>query len=173
MHRGVLAIGKAPQEVAQMPDANDNWKRIVALAGLSNHDNVGAIFRNAAAFDVDAILIDKQTCDPLYRKAIRVSVGGVFKVPYFQYENIYAIEDWLNKNDFETLALSPSGAVSLNLWKPAKKSAIILGTEGDGLPASTLSKLKSLKVEMSDDFDSLNVATTSGIVLHHLAVHQR
>lgn len=173
MHRGVLAIGKAPQEVAQMPDANDNWKRIVVLAGLSNHDNVGAIFRNAAAFDVDAILIDKQTCDPLYRKAIRVSVGGVFKVPYFQYENIYAIEDWLNKNDFETLALSPSGAVSLNLWKPAKKSAIILGTEGDGLPASTLSKLKSLKVEMSDDFDSLNVATTSGIVLHHLAVHQR
>lgn len=172
MHRGVLAIGQAPNEIAQGPDVKNKWKRIVVLAGLSNHDNVGSIFRNAAAFDVDAILIDQQTCDPLYRKAIRVSVGGVFKVPYFQFESFIAIEDWLNKSSFETVALSPSGKALLNAWKPPQRSAIILGTEGAGLPTPMLNRIKSLKVEMSGDFDSLNVATTSGIVLHHLAVHQ-
>lgn len=173
MHRGVLAIGEAPRQIVETPKADKTWKRLVVLAGLSNHDNVGSIFRNAAAFGVDAILIDKQTCDPLYRKAIRVSVGGVFKVPYFQFEDLCAIEEWLNKHDFEALALSPHGDVSLEIWKPAQKTAIILGTEGDGLPRATLERLKTLKVAMSDDFDSLNVATTSGIVLHHLAVNQR
>lgn len=173
MHRGVLAIGEMPRQITETPKATENWKRIIVLAGLSNHDNVGSIFRNAAAFGADAIFIDKATCDPLYRKAIRVSVGGVFKVPYFQFETLNAIEDWLSNNNFESFALSPRGQVSLNDWKPPQKTAIVLGTEGDGLPASTLDKLQTLRVEISDNFDSLNVATTSGIVLHHLAVSQR
>ena len=172
MHRGVLAIGQAPEHIEQIPENIRSWKRVIVLAGLSNHDNVGSIFRNAASFDVDAVLIDKQSCDPLYRKAIRVSVGGVFKVPYFQFETLCAATDWLKENEFETMALSPAGTTTLSMWKPSQKSAIILGTEGEGLPASSLNNLTTLKVEMSDDFDSLNVATTSGIVLHHMAVNQ-
>lgn len=172
MHRGILAIGEAPVQIQQLPENIRDWKRVVVLAGLSNHDNVGSIFRNAAAFDVDAILIDQQTCDPLYRKSIRVSVGGVFKVPYFQFETLSAVTDFLKMNDFEAIALSPNGHISLNNWKPQQRSAVILGTEGEGLPKTTLNSLKALKVEMSDDFDSLNVATTSGIVLHHMAINQ-
>lgn len=172
MHRGVLAIGEASDKIEQLPVAAPSWKRIVVLSGLSNHDNVGSVFRNAAAFDVDAVIIDQQTCDPLYRKAIRVSVGGVLKVPYFRFETLSAINDWLAKHSFEPIALSPQGDISLSNWKPAGKAAIILGTEGGGLPSKALDKLTTVKVEMSNDFNSLNVATTSGIVLHHIAVNQ-
>lgn len=172
MHRGILAIGEAPEQIQQLPQNTNDWKRVAVLAGLSNHDNVGSIFRNAAAFGVDAVLIDQQTCDPLYRKAIRVSVGGVFKVPYFRFETLSDVSDFLNMNDFEVIALSPNGDISLSNWMPQQKSAIILGTEGQGLPKSALNTLKTVKVEMSDNFDSLNVATTSGIVLHHMAINQ-
>lgn len=172
MHRGVLAIGEASDAIEKLPVPAPNWKRIVVLSGLSNHDNVGSVFRNAAAFDVDAVFMDQETCDPLYRKAIRVSVGGVFKVPYFKFETLSAINDWLGKHRFEPIALSPKGGVALNTWEPAQKAAIILGTEGEGLPLSVLKKLATVKVEMSNEFDSLNVATTSGIVLHHMAVNQ-
>lgn len=168
MHRGVLAIGQRPAAISQLPDNTNNWKRIVALSALSNHDNVGSIFRNAAAFEVDAVFLDRQCCDPLYRKAIRVSVGGVFKVPFFIFDSIAEIANWLAAQDFEIIALSPNGQMELNRWNPSKRSSIILGAEGEGLPDDILTKLKTVKVEMTGGFDSLNVSMTSGIVLHHM-----
>ncbi len=169
MHRGVLAIGEAPKSINELPPQQcENWKRIVALSALSNHDNVGSIFRNAAAFGVDAVFLDRQCCDPLYRKAIRVSVGGVFKVPFFTFETVTAMANWLFENDFETIALSPTGQMKLEQWNPSKRSSIVLGAEGEGLPPDILAKLDTVNVEMADGFDSLNVSTTSGIVLHHM-----
>ncbi len=168
MHRGVLAIGQRPSAISKPPDNIDGWQRIVALSALSNHDNVGSIFRNAAAFGVDAVFLDRQCCDPFYRKAIRVSVGGVFKVPFFTFDSVTEIADWLTAHDFETIALSPTGQMELNQWNPQKRSSIILGAEGEGLPNDILARLKTVKVEMAGGFDSLNVSTTSGIVLHHM-----
>lgn len=175
MHRGVLGIANAPTSINNKPDETEaaKWQRVLVMVGLSNHDNVGSIFRNAAAFNVDAILLDRQTCDPLYRKAIRVSVGGVFRVPYFELDSASQIIGWLTDQKFETIALSPQGQVNLMDWQPGVKTAILLGTEGEGLPSDLLHALKSVRVEMSDTFDSLNVATTSGIVLHHLVIRQK
>lgn len=173
MHRGVLAIGTRPSIINQPPLKTEEWKRIVVLSGLSNHDNVGSIFRNAAAFNADAVLLDAACCDPLYRKAIRVSVGAVLQTPWHIFPTIDELLIWLTDEGFETAALSPSGTTNLSQWKPASKSAIMLGTEGDGLPSQLLSQHTSLRVEMSEEFDSLNVATTSGIVLHHMMLSQR
>jgi len=86
LHRGVLALGRRrtgerfSELVASLPEK----ALVVALVGISNHDNVGAIFRNAAAFGADAVILDETSCDPLYRKAIRVSVGAALKVPFVQ-----------------------------------------------------------------------------------------
>ena len=117
-------------------------------------------------------LLDRQCCDPLYRKAIRVSVGGVFKVPFFTFDSATEIANWLAAHDFETVALSPKGQLELNQWSPSNRSSIILGAEGEGLPQDILVRLKTLNVEMTGGFDSLNVSTTSGIVLHHMFCRQ-
>lgn len=172
MHRGVLALGEAPDTAELAKKDMIQWKRVVVLSGLSNHDNVGSVFRNAAAFKTDAVLLDQQCCDPLYRKAIRVSVGGVFKVPYVRFESLKVIIKLLNEQNLEIIALSPNADISLQNWKPEARSAIVLGTEGDGLPRNVLDRLKSVKIEMANDFDSLNVATASGIALHHMASRQ-
>ncbi|MDZ7823271.1 MAG: RNA methyltransferase [Ahrensia sp.] len=173
MHRGVLGLADAPKDIDEPPVFQPQCKRIVVLVGLSNHDNVGSIFRNCAAFGVDAVLMDSQTCDPLYRKAIRVSVGGVFKIPFFRFETMADILTLLENNNFKTIALSPTGAMDMADWTPPDKAALVLGTEGQGLPPTLLSSMTSVRIDMSDDFDSLNVATTSGIVLHHLFKNQR
>lgn len=175
MHRGLLGIGEVPADIDAIPDEAiiGNWKTVIVLAGLSNHDNVGAVFRNAAAFGADAVLIDSGTCDPLYRKAIRVSVGGVFKVPFFRFHTTEAIISLLKHGGMETYALSPQGTVELSCWEPPQRAAILLGTEGEGLSPNLLNTFQSLRVEMHPGFDSLNVATTSGIVLHHLTARPR
>src|SRR5690606_32292883 len=77
MHRGILAVARIPEASTRLPEHfPPDWKTVLLLSAISNHDNMGAIFRNAAAFGVDAVLVDAQCCDPLYRKAVRVSVGG-------------------------------------------------------------------------------------------------
>ena len=84
IHRGVLAVGRKrePDRASTILDALPEQALVVVLVGISNHDNMGAIFRNAAAFGADAVLLDTTSCDPLYRKAIRVSVGAALKVPF-------------------------------------------------------------------------------------------
>ncbi|TGS75154.1 RNA methyltransferase, partial [Mesorhizobium sp. M3A.F.Ca.ET.175.01.1.1] len=84
MHRGILAIGvrSSPQSAEALLETLPASALVVVLVGISNHDNIGSIFRNAAAFGADAVLLDSTCCDPLYRKAIRVSVGAALKVPF-------------------------------------------------------------------------------------------
>jgi tRNA G18 (ribose-2'-O)-methylase SpoU len=166
MHRGVLAIGGYKQPAPNAPSFSAD-ALIVVIAGVSNHDNVGAIFRNAAAFHADAIFLDDQSCDPLYRKAIRVSVGAVLKVPFFKAGTLNQIADGLIGNDFKLIALSPRGERSIIHMPKSGRRALILGSEGDGLPQSLLSRLSAWKIPMAQDFDSLNVATASGIALFH------
>ena len=170
MHRGVLALASQPKNISSLPshETSHNWTRIVALSHIANHDNIGAIFRNAAAFNADAVLLDKQSCNPLYRKAIRVSVGGIFKVPYYIFPDTETILFWLKNKEFEIAALSPSGSQKLHKWTPKKRTAILLGAEGQGLNNKILSSHKTIQIDMREDFDSLNVATATGIALHHL-----
>jgi tRNA G18 (ribose-2'-O)-methylase SpoU len=170
LHRGILAMGRQ----AQARTADDllgglgGSALVTVLMGISNHDNVGGIFRNAAAFGVDAVLLDPACCDPYYRKAIRVSVGGTLIVPFARLAPREDPVDLLVRRGFEVAALSPSGGGRLADFQPKGRSAIVLGAEGAGLPAAVLARTRAVGIRMAGGFDSLNVATTSGIVLHHL-----
>ncbi|PRD45315.1 RNA methyltransferase [Phyllobacterium phragmitis] len=167
VHRGILAIGrrKAVPSAAELLSSLPDKALVAVLCGIFNHDNVGSIFRNAAAFEADCVLMDETCCDPLYRKAIRVSVGATLKVPYARQGSIDEIMAALADADVETLALSPSGTRSIYDTPPAPRLALLLGTEGEGLPKPLLEKLGTARIPMSYDFDSLNVATASGIAL--------
>jgi tRNA G18 (ribose-2'-O)-methylase SpoU len=171
IHRGVLGVGTRGEEpsvealLAGLPER----AVVVGLVGIANHDNVGGIFRNAAAFGAGAVLIDPATCDPLYRKAIRVSVGAALVTPFARAASADAMLAALARHGFRVLALSPAGTRTLAQTPPAPRTAILLGTEGPGLPPDMLARLETVRIPMAGDFDSLNVATTSGIVLHHLA----
>jgi len=174
MHRGLLAIGRRidPPAAEQLLASLAERATILVLAGIANHDNMGGIFRNAAAFGVGAVLLDAGCCDPLYRKAIRVSVGAALLVPLARIPRDTDLLDLLDRHRFRPLALSPAGRVPLSKLAGADRNAVLLGAEGPGLPESLLSRTLPVSIPMANTFDSLNVATASGIVLHHLtAVH--
>ena len=168
MHRGVLALadrgpGRTVDEV--LPGTGPSF--VVGLCGLTNHDNVGGVFRNAAAFGATAVLLDRATCDPLYRKAVRVSVGGTLVVPYAQLDDDGAMIDALVHSGHEILALSPRGELAIGVDAPpaTNRIALLLGAEGPGLSAATLERCRTARVPMRSGWDSLNVAVTSGIAL--------
>lgn len=168
LHRGILAVAeRAPAAAADDLLAGLGARALVlALSGIGNHDNMGGLFRNAAAFGVDAVLLDAACCDPLYRKAIRVSVGGVLTVPFGMAEG--DMVETLLRHGLEPVALSPAGETALHRLDPPARAALLLGAEGPGLAADVLARCRTVSIPMAGGFDSLNVATTSGIALHHL-----
>ncbi len=170
LHRGILAIAEKPPArsaedlLAGLPaDA-----LVMALVGISNHDNMGGLFRNAAGFGVDAVLLDSTCCDPLYRKAIRVSVGGVLRVPFARVGEDEDLIGLLERHGFTPVALSPSGATALSRLPAMGRPALLLGAEGPGLPPATLARCRTVSIPMAPGFDSLNVAVAAGIALHAL-----
>jgi tRNA G18 (ribose-2'-O)-methylase SpoU len=169
VHRGILASGLRGEDpdpdmlLADLPP-----RALIAVGiGLANHDNMGGLFRNAAAFGVSAVLLDASSCDPLYRKAIRVSVGAALVVPFARWGTAEDILSRLEKAGFSTFAFSPSGSCALGDIKPPARAALVLGAEGPGLPQDLLARMTTLRIPMAPGFDSLNVATSSGIALHH------
>ncbi len=170
VHRGILACGTRPAEesgealLAELPAR----ALVLALVGISNHDNMGAIFRNAAAFAVGAVLMDATCCDPLYRKSLRVSAGAVLKVPFARLGNWQGMAEMLERLGFGLLALSPRGTHTIGELPRPGRVALFLGTEGEGLPEKLLGRLPSVRIPMADGFDSLNVATAAAIALHRL-----
>lgn len=171
IHRGILALGAARPlpEVGALLDGLGPRALVVAALGLTNHDNMGGIFRNAAAFGADAVILDDASCDPLYRKAIRVSVGASLVVPFARVPDAGALIALLGARGFEAVALSPSGRETLSRLARPPRVAALFGTEGPGLPPDVMARVRTVAIPMAAGFDSLNVATTSGIVLHHLA----
>jgi len=170
IHRGVLAHGLRPTDPGAAALLTRLPARAVALAlfGVSNHDNIGGIFRNAAAFGAGAVLLDAGCCDPLYRKAIRVSVGATLTVPFAR---LAAGEDAigvLGAAGFTPLALSPAGAEPLAGLARPDRAALLLGAEGPGLPPAVLARARTVGIAMAAGWDSLNVAAASAIALHEL-----
>lgn len=174
MHRGILAIGcrvATPDAGALLAGLRGDAD-VLVLSAIANHDNMGGIFRNAAAFGAAAVLLDADCCDPLYRKAIRVSVGATLLVPTARLGRGDDLLALLDRHGFAPVSLSPAGATSLAHWRPARRNAMLLGAEGPGLSPALIERTQSLRIAMAGDFDSLNVATTSGIVLHHVATQK-
>jgi tRNA G18 (ribose-2'-O)-methylase SpoU len=168
IHRGILALGRkrGSDDAQDLLNALQNDALVVVLVGVSNHDNVGAIFRNAAAFDADAVLLDRTCCDPLYRKAIRVSVGAALKVPFATIGDDTALFETLDRAGFTQIALSPGGKSDIGELTRTGRTALYLGTEGEGLPPGLMARMKTARISMSESFDSLNVAAASAIALH-------
>lgn len=174
--RGVLCAFRrpAPRPVEELCK---NARRVAVLEGIVDSTNVGAIFRSAAALNMDAVLINPSCCDPLCRRAVRVSMGTVFQVPWGQLGEAPA--DWPEKGmdilhslGFKTAAMALSDrSVSIDDEQLAKepKLAIVLGTEGDGLAADTIASCDyTVKIPMSHGVDSLNVAAASAVAFWQL-----
>ena len=174
--RGVLCAfhRPAPRPVEELCK---NARRVAVLEGIVDSTTVGAIFRSAAALNMDAVLINPSCCDPLCRRAVRVSMGTVFQVPWGQLGETPA--DWPEKGmdilhslGFKTAAMALSDrSVSIDDEQLAKepKLAIVLGTEGDGLAAGTIASCDyTVKIPMSHGVDSLNVAAASAVAFWQL-----
>src|SRR5271169_5407899 len=136
IHRGIMAHGLTPPDPGAAALLEGLGPRALALVlfGIANHDNIGGLFRNAAAFGADAVLLDRACCEPLYRKAIRVSVGAALTVPFAR---LAAREDpleLLSRAGFTALALSPRGAEPLAGLARPDRVAVLVGAEGAGLP---------------------------------------
>jgi tRNA G18 (ribose-2'-O)-methylase SpoU len=164
IHRGVLALGERGAPLAPAELVRDATV-LVGLVGLTNHDNVGSIFRNAAAFGASGVLLDAESCDPLYRKAIRVSAGAALVVPFARCASVDQMFDVLAAAKIEPIALTPRGEETIDSLPPAPR-ALLLGTEGPGLPDAVLARTRRVRIDMAPGLDSLNVAVASGIALH-------
>jgi tRNA G18 (ribose-2'-O)-methylase SpoU len=171
IHRGCLALAERPGEI-KVADIVASAERLVILEDIADADNVGAVFRNAAAFGADGVLLSPTCCDPLYRKAIRTSVGAALQVKFGR------LADWLSelsdlkRAGFQTIALTPSqDAIDLATLDPLQypRIALIFGNEGSGLQPGTqaLADLRAT-IRMRAHHDSLNVATAAGIAMHRM-----
>ena len=174
--RGVLcALRRRP-----LPSAEElcaSARRIAILESIVDPTNVGAIFRSAAALNLDAVLVTPTCCDPLYRRAVRVSMGTVFQIPWTRIGNTHT--DWphpgmdqLKALGFKTAAMALSDD-SVSIDDPAlaseEKLAIILGTEGDGLSLRTIADCDyTVRIPMAHQVDSLNVAAASAVAFWEL-----
>ncbi|WP_296815529.1 RNA methyltransferase [Brevundimonas sp.] len=170
IHRGILAVGRkaepnAPGELLGGPRAGDI---ALAVVGVGNHDNMGGLFRAAAAFGARGVLLDPTSCDPLYRKAIRVSVGAALTTPFARLEPDADPARLLTDLGYAPLALSPDAGETLAEVRRTGPAAIIVGAEGPGLPDSLMARCRRVSIPMASGWDSLNVATAAAIALHHL-----
>jgi tRNA G18 (ribose-2'-O)-methylase SpoU len=170
IHRGVLAHGvrAADPGAAALLAGLGPRAVVLALFGIANHDNMGGLFRNAAAFGADAVLMDATSCDPLYRKAIRVSVGAALTVPFARLAPGEEALAALTEAGFAALALSPRGAEPLAGIARPDRVAVLLGAEGPGLPEEVLARARTVRIPMAAGWDSLNVAAASAVALHEL-----
>ena len=166
--RGVLCAMQRPAEPS-LEDVCRNAKRIVVIDGVVDTTNIGAIFRSAAALGIDAVLLTRNSCDPLNRRAVRVSMGSVFLVPWTWLDG--GIEQ-LHKEGFTTAAMAltnDSISIADPLLTTIPRLAIIMGTEGEGLPKETIAAANHVvRIPMSHNVDSLNVAAAAAVAFWEL-----
>lgn len=176
MHRGLLAVAaraQVPPLETFLTAAAAHPGPLVIAEDLANHDNVGAIFRNAAAFNASGVLLTPACADPLYRKAIRVSSGHALRLPWAWAEPWPEAIGLLHRAGWKTLAMTPRGEMTLNAATcdaPAtQRFALVIGAEGPGLASATLSACSHrVRLDMAPGVDSLNAAVAGAIGLYEL-----
>lgn len=167
--RGVLCAMRRPLP-PMVEDVCNGARRVVVIHGVVDTTNIGAIFRSAAALGIDAVLLTPDSCDPLNRRSVRVSMGSVFLIPWTWIENPLTK---LKELGFRTAALALTDR-SVSLDEPALKAearlALLMGTEGDGLPAEAISGADYVvRIPMMHGVDSLNVAAASAVAFWELS----
>ena len=174
VHRGVLAAADRlpPPGAADLVAAAD---LVVVVEGVTDHENVGALFRNAAAFGAGAVLLDPTTADPLYRRSVRVSLGHVLRVPWTRLTSWPGAVHNLAEQGFAADA-EPIGPVADALGRAAapgvdgRRVALVVGAEGSGLSeAAMAAPARRVRIPLAHGVDSLNVATAAAVALHAVA----
>lgn len=170
MHQGAVACGSRlpPQEPAEVVAGA---RRVLVLDAMNDHENMGAVFRTARAFGVDAVLLGPRSADPLYRRCVRVSMGHVLHVPFAPLPELPGGYDVLRAAGLTTVALTPApDAVDLADVDPTQPLALVLGAEGPGLdPDASAGADIRARIPIDPDVDSLNVSVAAGIAIHALA----
>jgi tRNA G18 (ribose-2'-O)-methylase SpoU len=171
LHRGCLALAERPID-RSLDDVVRPAHLLLVLEGVTDADNVGSAFRNAAAFGASVIL-SGTCCDPLYRKAIRTSMGSVLRTPYARAHDWRRALDGLKNEGFTVVALTPRGdAIDLAACtrQSQQRIALLVGSEGPGLTAEAEAMADvCARIPIRADVDSLNLATATGIALYHFA----
>jgi tRNA G18 (ribose-2'-O)-methylase SpoU len=173
LHRGCIALARRGAERSLGDVLESQPRLLVGLQRVANPENVGNVFRNAMAFGADAVLLSRDCADPLYRKAVRVSMGGTLLTPFG------CVDGWpeailrLRAAGFATVALTTGpGATDLSALESgiaaSQRIALVLGAESEGLDEETLAAVDwKVRIPMVSGVDSLNLATAAGIALHH------
>lgn len=172
LNRGVLAVADRVVEPS-LSDMTATARLLCVLEGVGDHENLGSIFRNGAALGVDGVLIGPGCADPLYRRAIRVSMGHVLRVPFRKVSAWPDTIHTLRASGFRVLALTPNpAAVPLSAAIAGERIAVLLGSEGHGLTDSALDAAdERVRIPMTHDVDSLNVATAGAIAFSTVLSH--
>jgi tRNA G18 (ribose-2'-O)-methylase SpoU len=183
LHRGAIASAHRP-EPADPDGLLDRARLALVLEGVNDHENLGVLFRNAAAFGVDAVILDPTCADPLYRRSVRVSLGHVLRVPFAR----FAVGQWpkpLRKRaeaGWDVIALTPAGDETVHGLASgagagpnpetgsARRTIVCVGAEGPGLSRAALAAAtRRVRIPMAPGVDSINVGTAAAIALHRLA----
>jgi tRNA G18 (ribose-2'-O)-methylase SpoU len=168
IHRGALASARRP-ELPVIEELLRTARTVAVLEGLNDQENMGALFRNAAAFGIDAVVLSPDCCDPLYRRSVRVSMGHALHVPFTRLDDWAGAVERIRACGLATVALTPDPAaedISTLDW--SERVALFLGAEGPGLTdAIRRDADHRVRIPISADVDSLNVATAAAIAFHH------
>jgi tRNA G18 (ribose-2'-O)-methylase SpoU len=172
IHRGCLALGERPP-AGDWRELARHARRLAVLERIGDADNVGSIFRNSAAFGIDGVLIGPSCADPLYRKAIRTSMGAALSMPFAR------VDDWpealttLSRMGYALVAMTPDAAApplrEVAVLAAERAVAVVLGHEGEGLAPAALAACRyRARIPMAAGADSLNVATAAAIAFYEL-----
>lgn len=178
VHRGVLASAERPAPVAPA-ELLDGARRVLVAEAVSDNENIGSLFRNAAALGVQAVLLDAACADPLYRRSVRVSSGWSMRIPFARTETVGDLLEELHRHGVRSVALTP-GEHARDVDRAAADGllddpvAFVVGAEGPGLSDATLGACDALvRVPMAHGVDSLNVATSFAVVASFAAARRR
>jgi tRNA G18 (ribose-2'-O)-methylase SpoU len=172
LNRGVLAVADRPAPPT-VDEVIAGARVLAVLEGVGDHENLGALFRNAAALGVDGVLLAPGCSDPLYRRSVRVSMGHVLRVPFATFDHWPGGLDTLREKGFRVAALTPrADSVPLRGLRARApgRIALLLGAEGPGLSAEAIAAADlAVRIEMVPGVDSLNVATAAAVAFHEVA----
>jgi tRNA G18 (ribose-2'-O)-methylase SpoU len=168
VHRGVLALAHRPPDRPVDDVLDQAGGLVLVIEGVNDHENLGSLFRNAAALGAGAVLLDATAADPLYRRSIRVSLGQVLAVPFARDREWPAALDRMRERGWRIVALTPQGDETLAASRVAgvEQVAVLVGSEGAGLTAAALERAdQRVRIPMAGGIDSVNVATAAAIAL--------
>jgi tRNA G18 (ribose-2'-O)-methylase SpoU len=170
LHRGAVAAADRPSPAVDAVTVVDGARALLVVENVSDAENMGSLFRNAAAVGVDGVLLSPRCCDPLYRRTVRVSMGHVLHIPFARLDPWPgALSDVVRHAGFTVLALTPSSDALDVADVDAARPAVLVGAEGPGLTDDALARADArVRIAMRGGVDSVNVATAAAIAFHRL-----